>query len=47
MALAIVICTIAIMRGVETIALKLIELKRYEIANSKYQEWLDDRTNNI
>ena len=42
MALAVVICTIAIMRGVETIALKLIELKRYEIANDKYQEWLKD-----
>ena len=26
---------------------RAIELKKYEIANSKYQEWLDDRTNNI
>ena len=40
--LAIVICTIAIMRGITDIVNKYYELKKLELTESKYKEWLKD-----
>ena len=42
MELAIVICVIAIARATEFITNKVIELKKLELTDSKYKEWLKD-----
>ena len=42
MELALVICVIAIARASEFITTKVVELKKLELTESKYKEWLKD-----
>lgn len=43
MELALVICVLAIAKASEFITTKVVDYKKFVIANDKYKEWLDER----